>query len=438
MNQSKHSLHRIRASSPIEQSHRGAKLFDEDDDSSIESIPHDDDDLTRRIAYALMENSDESSDVQSISLDSDEPPPPLIAKYFESIEQCGENKLIKPNYKVYQEQDSESMIIEKAPSPEIRDKYAVKKKKGLLDFQNAMIFSEKIIEGYEVITSNSIQLKKQIISFDSKFSFYCTEVESPLHFWFHATDEFTSVELQLQSDYEKFGKNIFTLKFEDLEIGMLVACYSHEYQLWHRARVVEKYPEIKEVRVFYVDYGTVGKVKVSELKYLMKSYSNYPRYSNRGRIPYLQPKGRQLTWPLEDVEKFYEKFVSNDRNYAKWIRFDNDEQIYDIELFLPKSYEKQEFQSIRDWILENNHADALEPSDVLPFCYHFPNFDSLESTFIRKDERMKPENDRKFEVLIETNFLSRLTSKSMHTQKNAKVLNDEQLKRVKHYMENDS
>jgi hypothetical protein len=442
MNQSKHSSYRT--PSPIRENHETQQLFDNDLNSSIESIQYDEE-YIKKIAKAL-ESSDEDemskleaeSSFGSFSFKSDDGPPGLIRKYFESIEQCGDENLIKPDYRVCHEEMNSTIETNQSDSPEIEgDDALVNTDKRLSDFKEKELASGKgYIDGYKVILDKSYALKNQSIDINEEFIFYISDIESPIHFWFHATDDFSLMESQFQYNYNNLERDDLKMIFDSVEEGMLVACYIKYYKMWHRARIIKKDNETRNLKMFYFDYGSVGIEEISSIRYLMEEYADIPAYAYRGRIPFLQPRNGKLTWSLEDVRKFSEG-IDKKKLTAKVINFNQDERVYELEIF--KNLENGKKESARDWILRENIADEVEECDILPFCYHFPNFDALETTFLRYSDRKLKENYDKYnhwEALIETNFFSRLNSDTMHNKNYANILKREDLKSVQNYMEN--
>lgn len=272
----------------------------------------------------------------------------------------------------------------------------------------------KIFESglHEYIDKNTILLH-QIIPADGSFKFYFAEIDSPIHFWFHRTDKLNELQNALQKVYGKLKDNQMTLQNDDIEVGTFVACYLSTFDAWYRAKIVSL--DKGNIRVFLFDWGTSATVDKSVLKPLMIKFAEKV-YGHRGRIPKLMPPNSNIAWSLKDLEIFIEK-CSGGPMKARVLRYDEEERCYELEILLQIDGQNV---SVRDWLLERNLARECEESEVKPFCYHFPNFDSLEKDFLRYSTRTILEGEPKgmhFETLIEINFFERVDHEVMNNNR---------------------
>lgn len=82
---------------------------------------------------------------------------------------------------------------------------------------------------------------------------------------------------------------------------------------WDRAIVVSGSlkPEMKKVRLFFVDWGTVENVPKSNCRKLDEKYKEIPKLAHRAALHGIQPVGGKKLFDIEVIEKFISK-VSNE------------------------------------------------------------------------------------------------------------------------------
>jgi hypothetical protein len=76
---------------------------------------------------------------------------------------------------------------------------------------------------------------------------------------------------------------------------------------WERATVMSKVrPESNTVKVFFVDFGTVGNVDIKYCRKLMNEWKNYSRLAYRGCLAGIKPNDGKLLWDFSTIYKFIE------------------------------------------------------------------------------------------------------------------------------------
>lgn len=255
-----------------------------------------------------------------------------------------------------------------------------------------------------VIRDPTIKLSFQEIS-HQEIKIHISEVFSPIHFWFHYEYEIEALMEMLKEDYEELNDRQLVISDGNIKAGLIVACYLPEFQLWHRAIVINPVDKQGQVRLLFVDYGTVGMVKSNQIKFLYEKYLLYPRYGIRGRFVNLKPSNMERMWNESQTNKFLLK-ISNKELNAIVRRFDEVEQVYELDIML-KSTKGMEI--VRDWLVLHCLAEGfvLRPNSMYPSCYYFPSFDMLEKNFPTFHEMsMSIADGIDYNLLVDTNFLS--------------------------------
>jgi len=255
-------------------------------------------------------------------------------------------------------------------------------------------------------------------------SIYVAEIYSPVQFWF----QFESSDVQkmmedLQADYTKLAEHDLQISDVNLKVGLIVACYVSDFGLWHRAVIIKSINEKRQLRLFFIDYGTVGKATIKNVKYLFKSYLVYPRFSYRGRLAGVKPPNGALAWSENQVNKFIQH-VANREMQATVVKYDEPNDVYELEL---KHEERRTTKrvNLKKWIVKNCLADAIvlrlrtdgTPFETIgPLCYHVPTFKLLETTFPSFHEKsvMLAQNID-LDELIRTNFFKNVDYKTLGT-----------------------
>lgn len=79
----------------------------------------------------------------------------------------------------------------------------------------------------------------------------------------------------------------YDIRPEHCSVGLI--CAAQYCKQWHRARILEIFLDSKEVKLLYIDYGTVMRIAINELKYLRKDFANVPTMAYRGCLSKIKP-----------------------------------------------------------------------------------------------------------------------------------------------------
>jgi hypothetical protein len=112
------------------------------------------------------------------------------------------------------------------------------------------------------------------------------------------------------------------LKEEDFEIGKLI--FAFVLDRWERAFILSKErPQTKTVKVFCIDWGTVGNLHISQCRILKEKWSLefLPKMAHRGILHGVQPIDEKLTWDLNLTHEFLDQ-VRNVKLKMKVVKFD--------------------------------------------------------------------------------------------------------------------
>jgi Tudor domain len=285
-----------------------------------------------------------------------------------------------------------------------------------------------------VIRDPTAKLRAQVISNDSPLNIFLAEIFSPVHFWFHFEFGVTDVMDKLAIDYDDLPQRCLSINDEAIVPGLLVACYLKDFRKWHRAMVINPLDAKGTVRLFFVDYGTVGVCHKTEIKFLFEKYLKFPRYANRGRLLNLKPPGGELAWTEPQVSKFIVKW-SNKELQGRILSHDEDANVYTLDINRVKNPKK--IVNLRTWVAGEGIAVEFEvaPDDIFPMCYHFPTFDVLEKNYPTFHEKsMANEKGTNFDLLVETNFLANIKdSQLMKMPGLLRMVGQEKYKKVKSY-----
>ncbi|CAN8006316.1 unnamed protein product [Ixodes hexagonus] len=132
------------------------------------------------------------------------------------------------------------------------------------------------------------------------------EVFNPTEFYILSlatVGKLQSMMMQLDKFYSTAPLTFYSVNRKDLKLGYLCAApyMIHGKPVWHRAVVT--YVKAPKVCVRYIDYGTVNKVKIEELRRLCSNFMELPAQGIRASLANLRPKGSS-TWPVEANRRF--------------------------------------------------------------------------------------------------------------------------------------
>ncbi|XP_039956448.1 uncharacterized protein LOC120772104 [Bactrocera tryoni] len=162
-----------------------------------------------------------------------------------------------------------------------------------MDFpENTMTFGKKI---------PSYKISDQIIR-GSIIGIFISEIHSPYKFWFHIYKkhhELDDLMLQIERFYTSLEPEIFCIPSVCVSPGQV--CAALYKGLWHRAEILTSVIGNK-AKVFFVDYGTVSNVPVSNIKFLLTSFARLPKQAIRGSLSHICPNNYH--WSPESIQYF--------------------------------------------------------------------------------------------------------------------------------------
>lgn len=262
----------------------------------------------------------------------------------------------------------------------------------------------------EVIEDPKIQLPFQKL-LEGEIDIHISEVFSPIHFWFQQGVGAERLMDRMEKVYKELNERALIISEKNIQPGLLVACYLEEFTDWHRAMVINRIDEKGNVRLFFLDYGTVGFVKLRNIKYLFKTFLKYPRMAHRGRFHNLKPPTNPIAWSEEDVNEFIIK-IANEKFKAVVLKTD-EEQVHEIDIMCNG-------ESLREWLINRELASPFDfnnpkyPKSTYPMCYFFPTFEMLESNYPTFTEKSSmSERGIDFDLLLETNYLTCMPMKKL-------------------------
>lgn len=146
---------------------------------------------------------------------------------------------------------------------------------------------------------------------------YVSEVSSPTRLWIQNADsqDLDSMTKNMNEFYTQHGQEAFSIKPHQVELGMRIV--SNEFEQYDRAEIIGGYnSSTGRIRLFFIDYGTTGKVLLSCCKFIMEPFRDLPKKAIRGSLALIKPIGNTRLWDLE-TSLF---FINEIRNKSHRIR----------------------------------------------------------------------------------------------------------------------
>ncbi|XP_066246309.1 tudor domain-containing protein 5 [Euwallacea similis] len=200
------------------------------------------------------------------------------------------------------------------------------------------------------------------------------EVYDPSKFWVYLGSVDNSpldvMMDEMQTFYnDKANTKTYAVPSGALKTGLYcVQVFSNEY---HRARIVKVLPD-NFVRVFYIDYGTVCKVPIKGICFLIRKFSKVPAQAIRCRLANLMPCEKGHPWPLTATHRLRE--LVNRRETKIKISFINSVEEY-VCVFLADVTDPQNVQYINEILVKEGYALFENQAQKQPFVR--PNFKCL-------------------------------------------------------------
>lgn len=270
-----------------------------------------------------------------------------------------------------------------------------------------------LLEFDDVIQDPDEKLVAQPI-LDGEIRISLSEVFSPIHFWFNHNEAIIEMEDQMEEDYGKLKDRQLAISDPNIKQGLLVAAlYAKK---WNRASVINPLNAKGEVRVFYVDYGTVDVVSKHCVKLLYKKYLDTPRLSYRARLVNLKPTFGQRQWDFKTVDKMVSKFY-NIPLRASVVSYNVDSEVYELDVAsVVEKGETTIVTNLREWLLMRGLASEFEllPGNIYPISYYLPTIEALEKNYPTLDEQSEMQKKRiDFNVLLDTKMLTCVTAEEI-------------------------
>lgn len=220
-----------------------------------------------------------------------------------------------------------------------------------------------------------------VLDGSKKFQVIVTEIHSPYKLWFNVYDEettppFYDLSYDMQNFYQSEQGREYQMEMRDIQPNR--ACAAIFNQVWHRAEIVSDLDtETCTCKVFYLDYGTTARVKITDLRYLKTIYAKEPRYALRGRLARITPPEYESFWTYDinhDATSCILRLVNNRRLEAELFAFEAAERIFHLMLFEPDTKPSARLSI-------NQQLSIIELAVYFPEIEPFPQLDEMLPTF---------------------------------------------------------
>lgn len=161
------------------------------------------------------------------------------------------------------------------------------------------------MQSLKIITEKDSNLKKpRSLDLSKTIVLRLLDVINPHRFWFVEVSDYQQLNQLMENMQDFYNKENDELAISPklLRKGLFLAV---KYAtMWHRGRILETFPE-GALQILCVDFGTVVKIESNdEIRYLLKSYFDYPCFAQRGTLSHIQPIGDK--WTDECINFFKE------------------------------------------------------------------------------------------------------------------------------------
>ncbi|CAH0390662.1 unnamed protein product [Bemisia tabaci] len=133
-----------------------------------------------------------------------------------------------------------------------------------------------------------------------------SEVYSPTRFYFNLRSKVPSLNAMMD-DLEAFyneDEKHYCMPPTTIAIGQVCAAKYAGDNRWHRVKIVS-IPTLREVTVYYMDYGTSKKIAKTDLRFLHKDFEEMCAQAIRGRLFNLKPASGK-TWEVDANHLFFD------------------------------------------------------------------------------------------------------------------------------------
>jgi hypothetical protein len=220
----------------------------------------------------------------------------------------------------------------------------------------------------EIVTDLTVSVRRPYIKIINKrvlFEVHLVDVWSPDNFWFRFNDEaLVLMTYQMQNYYGAIeDSSDLLIDPETLKVDLIVAAKLGDS--WIRAKILALPDLNDEILVFLVDFGTTELVDISNLRYILKEFTEECGKALRGSLFGLKPKRDEYVWNAVTKQVFF-NLVGNKKLFASIRFFDQDTEVSSLELFeKPSSWPGITNQMINLGFGEWGELDGSFPFAVL-------------------------------------------------------------------------
>lgn len=90
---------------------------------------------------------------------------------------------------------------------------------------------------------------------------------------------------------------------------------------WYRAKIIERSNDDTEVKVLYVDFGTIVQIPMANVKYMRVEFTQLPTQACRGCLDFIRPM--RTHW-LRSATLYFLNLLNDEPVYAKVTSIDNE------------------------------------------------------------------------------------------------------------------
>ncbi|KAJ9580218.1 hypothetical protein L9F63_004118, partial [Diploptera punctata] len=195
---------------------------------------------------------------------------------------------------------------------------------------------------------------------DSYLEVLVAEVYTPQRFWIQLRGEHTHRALdKLMNEMQPFYEDLSDYEMPEATIRVdqfCVAPYNEEY---HRARIIAV-PNLVEVLVSFIDYGTESKVKKSQLRFMHQDFTKLPAQAIKASLANLKPANGATRWPRAAGHRFLE--LVTDKNLIS-IVWSADHEKRELEVALVDTTGEEDIH-INDTLKREGYAEYKTSGSV--------------------------------------------------------------------------
>ncbi|KAL3287802.1 hypothetical protein HHI36_002264 [Cryptolaemus montrouzieri] len=218
---------------------------------------------------------------------------------------------------------------------------------------------------------------------EDRYNVVVAEIYDLSKFWIYKdTGELDSLMDDMQSFYQKNSQKYLVPKYL-LEVGLY--CVVVTLKEFHRALIVSIPPNDNFVKVYFIDYGSLGVAPINEIWFLRDCYSKLEAQAIRTRLSDIFPPVENCTWSTDAIQRFRE-LASMKHVEAQVYKIIPNKNI--IEVVLNYRY-SPDTKSINNILADEGHAlitsktrkKCIEDPHCIPkvkFVHLFPTFEEIE------------------------------------------------------------